>query len=334
VTSTPAHGNRVITLVVLAALWSSAVGWGQSTADEVQVRWRELQAREATAVTYQVTQDYTLMVRDRPKRHFEWQLEKGPSGGKLHHVNYIICWNDKYRFTLSRKTASPDFTVSDVSLGLSREANEAFIASPVHGLSGYVIRPYTFLLADSVADLVSSGKLKITSVTPVAGEVLVKGVMKYTTHANTQAHYDLTIALHAGDCRLKHATAVSRDTDGSVLGTFTFRYSYLDSPHGPQIDRIDYTEGPVVPDGVFQFTSPTPLTAPPESYRLTHFNFPEPEGVVWDKRWSIPLYVWLLVGAGAFTVLALILTWLRNRRRAKAPTTATPPTGPQTGVTS
>lgn len=327
--------RTVTCLVVLTALQSATVGWGQSTAGEIEARWRELQARESAPVAYRVTQDYTLMVPDRPRRHFEWQLEKGEAGGKLFRgTDHVLCWNEKYRFALMTKTGASQLILSDVTLGPSREANEAYTASPVHGLSGYMIKPYTYLLGDSLPDSLSSGKLNISAIRATAEGVQVKGVLRYTTHANTTAHYDLTLTLHPGDCRLKQVTADSKNKDGKLLANLTFRYSYLDTPQGPVIDRIDYTEGPVVPDGVFQFSPPTPYSAPPESFRLSHYDFPEPEGVVWEKSWPVPLYVWLLAGAGGFVALALGFTWLRSRRRPVTPSAPSPPASPQRGASS
>jgi hypothetical protein len=46
--------------------------------------------------------------------------------------------------------------------------------------------------------------------------------------------------------------------------------------------------------------------------RLTAFDLPEPEGVVWEK--PTPYYIYLLSGAAILTLVAIISRWLLSRR--------------------
>jgi hypothetical protein len=69
--------------------------------------------------------------------------------------------------------------------------------------------------------------------------------------------------------------------------------------------------------------TPEPGRSTQESdYSLTAYGFPEPEGVVWKK--PIPLYVWLLAGAAAFALIALVCRWLLRRRSKSAPVVPPP----------
>ena len=67
-------------------------------------------------------------------------------------------------------------------------------------------------------------------------------------------------------------------------------------------------------------------------YYLSHYGLPEPEGVTPPKK-PIPLYVWLLAGAGGFALIALVCRWLLRRRRTAGvsrpvvPDTQQPPAG-------
>jgi hypothetical protein len=54
-----------------------------------------------------------------------------------------------------------------------------------------------------------------------------------------------------------------------------------------------------------------------QQFWLTHYGLPEPEGVTPPKK-PIPLYVWLLSGAGGFALIAVVCRWLL-RRRTKTP---------------
>jgi len=51
-------------------------------------------------------------------------------------------------------------------------------------------------------------------------------------------------------------------------------------------------------------------------FTLTAFGLPEPYGVEWKRR--TPRYIWILVGAGGFVLLAAGLYWLARRQGAKA----------------
>ncbi len=56
-------------------------------------------------------------------------------------------------------------------------------------------------------------------------------------------------------------------------------------------------------------------------YRLSAYNLPEPEGVVWDK--PTPTYVWLLAAAGVLGLLSVMFAWLK-RRSTRTPSLAVP----------
>jgi hypothetical protein len=55
----------------------------------------------------------------------------------------------------------------------------------------------------------------------------------------------------------------------------------------------------------------------PAEYTFTHYQLPEPEGVVWSR--PIPTYIWLLCGAATFAIVAIFLSYLQ-RRAAQART--------------
>jgi hypothetical protein len=56
----------------------------------------------------------------------------------------------------------------------------------------------------------------------------------------------------------------------------------------------------------------------PSVFRLSHYGFPEPEGVVWEQ--PTPVWVWLAVAAGVLAGFAVLFRWLQKRiaRRAAA----------------
>jgi hypothetical protein len=58
---------------------------------------------------------------------------------------------------------------------------------------------------------------------------------------------------------------------------------------------------------------------PVDRFTLSHYGLPEPEGVVWEKQRTVPLYVWLIFAAGVLALIALLLTLLRSRRVTRPP---------------
>lgn len=64
------------------------------------------------------------------------------------------------------------------------------------------------------------------------------------------------------------------------------------------LDFSDYSDAPI----------------PDEEFRLSHYGLPEPHGMQVKK--SIPFYVWLLLGAAVFFVLAIVLRRRANRSSA------------------
>jgi hypothetical protein len=64
----------------------------------------------------------------------------------------------------------------------------------------------------------------------------------------------------------------------------------------------------------FTYDWSVPARPLPESeFTLSHYGLPEPVGVVWEKR--TPVYVWLLVAAGALLTLGIFFRWLARRLR-------------------
>lgn len=68
---------------------------------------------------------------------------------------------------------------------------------------------------------------------------------------------------------------------------------------------------------------------PDSEFTLTHYGFPEPEGIAWKK--PIPNYVWILLGAAGLMLLSLLCSWLLQRRAgAKSLASVSVPSSPKT----
>ncbi len=53
---------------------------------------------------------------------------------------------------------------------------------------------------------------------------------------------------------------------------------------------------------------------PEREFSLTAYGLPEPPGISFVR--PTPMYVWLLIGAGGFAILALVFRWLTHRKPA------------------
>ncbi len=320
--------GRLAQLILLVMPCFATISQAQlPTVAELKAKWRNLENREMGGVGYTVAQDYSVSVANQPRRHFNWAVELGSINGRvLQGSDFVACWNEKYGFNLTTKPPTSDFILSAVTVVSAKDAKSTLSMFSKSNMNGYIIRPYTFLVEDSVGNFLESGKMQIDSVIQNAEMIRVVGTLKFVNIANVPVWYDFSADLYPGDCRFRKVDLSLKNDAGVTLGTMSFSYTYRETSQGPQIERIGYAND-IVPDGVLMFTPPTPLTEPEESYRLTHYGFPEPEGVVWEKKWPVPLYVWLLGIAGVLAIIALLFTWLRARQSRRL--TPVPPIPPQ-----
>lgn len=99
------------------------------------------------------------------------------------------------------------------------------------------------------------------------------------------------------------------DARGNVLVNSAVQKTYRGTAYGFTVHFTDFRYTPRTP-GVEEFT-------------LTHYGFPEPEGVA-PVSTPMPLWVWLLSAAAVFAALAVLLRWIvRRRTRASSPVSPT-----------
>ncbi|MBA4065816.1 MAG: hypothetical protein C0501_19275 [Isosphaera sp.] len=80
--------------------------------------------------------------------------------------------------------------------------------------------------------------------------------------------------------------------------------------------RIEFTASnvgePIGQHEVYDFSDYSDELPPDEEFTLSHYGLPEPVGV--EPKKGIPNYVWFLIGAAVFAVLAFLLRHVARRR--------------------
>ena len=142
------------------------------------------------------------------------------------------------------------------------------------------------------------------------GELVLRNVMNQ--------HYAGTLVIEPKRGYIKAVDYVRTDASGTV--TNSMKFTVNDKPGTtPILSRaviaatIKNTAGVVTStsDGVIESSITYPTDIPEDRFTLSVYGFPEPEGVVWDK--PTPTYVWLLVAANSFALLAALFTALKRR---------------------
>ena len=298
---------------LLAAALTAPSATGQvPTQADIEAKWRALERRDAGNVTYKVEQKYRVEGKERPA--FPWVVESAPTHGKAFRgADHIFVWNEQYTFVLMKKEGGGELMLHDLAVGRP-EGNATFANFLKSNMYGHILRPYSFLQDDSAANMLSSGRLKISGIKAAGDAVEVRGTTDFVRRTMNRSRYDVTAVLAESDGRFRKVTARLIGADGKPGPTATWEYTYA-AGDPAVVERIDYTSPQIA--GSLTFSAPDKLTAAPDAFRTTFYGIPEPEGTVWKAPRGTSAYVWFLAAA-ALAALSVGLRWALRRRQAAA----------------
>lgn len=240
----------------------------------------------------------------------------------------LLCQNPKYWFRLKR-TAGRDWVLAELhSLGGPTNARAQELDKRITAYTYLMADPVVRLSADgqALAETIRSPRTTLRSVAPKdIGGVKVLEV-QFDTSPDPKEERQLVGGVLLLDPNrdwlpISH-TAKVRNKVGTGTHTFELTYGPGRFPPPARVQhQVEYVlEKQQEPwrhaggsEYAFQVPARLPATA---EFTLSAFGLPEPVGVTWPR--PTPRYVWFLVAAGAFALLAVGLRAVARRKRSRA----------------
>jgi hypothetical protein len=231
-------------------------------------------------------------------------------------IRRLLCENPKYLFQLN--WSGNGWLLDKVILldnGPGDEKARAIQEQLTNGLSG--LHALVAVNGDRLTDLADH-------LEPSGNEGGVLSLVKeYSTVSgrNTRTYRSLSLQLNPDEYHtVRSATAELRVNKSEGTLTVTCDYQFIDGLPVPlRSNKQEVYRSPGDPLEIHDEThyQIDPRIDPPETeFTLSAFGLPEPVGVTWEK--PTPIYVWLILAAAGFGVLALLFRWLMRRRQAAA----------------
>ncbi len=236
--------------------------------------------------------------------------ERDPSHPQLK----VICQNKDYCFELTRQNESAGYALA-----------RYFPGHKNHFLQGMNVPEMAFgRLGSALNHLEKPDEYKLDRVRWDEMKALLNIKISFTGAGSASVTEDLWLD-PAHDWRVvqystetPHVTGVTRVTYGETIGGVTFptgftdTYSYkgTDAKYPANFELIGHLKSIKVAD------------AKEADFRLSAFGLPEP--AEFPQKKAMPMYLWFLLGAGVFALLALVFR--RLARRGHQATTGPGPT--------
>ncbi len=239
-------------------------------------------------------------------------MEVWNEGDKSPYMERLYCLNSKYIFQLEKK--GKDWLLSKMVL-LPNDNAKHLLESINSGLRG--VRSLDSVDGAPLTVLASNLRLESNA----DGESLRVSLTKesqFPFGPHIRTFRTLTADLGEGPYYpLKKADAEFKA--GNYTGTLSTQNEFL-SVKGLPIPLKTLTRivarlpgNMTINDNSESTYQIDPSVTPAESdFTLSAFGLPEPEGIKWDK--PTPLYIWILLAAAGFGILALSLRFLTHRK--------------------
>lgn len=295
---------------------------GSHLDERVSVKYEQ---RKATGDGFEVRMAYSVHTRYQGDyRVQEMVFDRGET--KLPVPDRLFCDNDQYTFTLFRKDAGQGYVIHELKTKPepgSQANNHVWCAQYayvglMHAVDAAAGAPGSKLL--SLGWDAPTGTLRV-AFERTQHDLLAVGKPPMTYFGS----YEVSLEPNFG-----WRVARRHVVDPNLTTTNTPSYGIvLDGLHFPKqvtsesFNPPKYNRPPT--RGTSEVLSLERCRLTPADFYLTAFGFPEPPDVTPPAR-PTPLYVWLLLAASGFGVVALGCRWLLKRRAKAALPPPVPPT--------
>ena len=297
---------------LLAAMRSGAADLVKIERAETSYRCRETtkqQQRKSSSSTVQIWrsgEDILIETNKGRQRtglnaHYLFIVERGQAAGEWKLTRFF----DTDHIQLFDTHSAPDgyafFPLT--TLGSSNATLQKWLAEPKFRLTATRLGRAGTIEADFVTEVNRPNAPPNTPALPLTGTITVSAkqpglVLAYTQTGLSGVKYTMTRQVDEVGAGYRCRSLTCESFNAKKGGVFQTR----------QIEFTDYGANPI----------------DHAEFYLSHYGIPEPVGVVPPSK-RTPRYLWLLVAAESFAILAILFRWLARRWRA-APAASMPTT--------
>jgi len=273
-------------------------------------------------------------VRSRMRRTGQWYLAEDSvdvtpppdlKGLMPRRKSGVVALNSRYGFALSRPGGPTEWRLNDVHLADSVDPSPANLKAEFLAQGTLFTRPYA--ISSTLTDLFNAPSFRLLGCAPSPRN---PALVRVQFENNPPPVGKRPPSQLSGWCDLDPGAGWSIrgfevTSDDRVLRDTTST-DVTSSVDRDGLVRIDEERHEIkIVKGETLLAHRTQLTTykiwvdrdvPEREFSLTAYGLPEPPGISFVR--PTPMYVWLLVGAGGFAILALVFRWLTHRNPAPA----------------
>ena len=271
-------------------------------------------------------------VRSRMRRTGQWYLAEDSvdvtpppdlKGLMPRRKSGVVALNSRYGFALSRPGGPTEWRLNDVHLADSVDPSPANLKAEFLAQGTLFTRPYA--ISSTLTDLFNAPSFRLLGCAPSPRN---PALVRVQFENNPPPVGKRPPSQLSGWCDLDPGAGWSIrgfevTSDDRVLRDTTST-DVTSSVDRDGLVRIDEERHEIkIVKGETLLAHRTQLTTykiwvdrdvPEREFSLTAYGLPEPPGISFVR--PTPMYVWLLVGAGGFSILALVFRWLTHRKPA------------------
>jgi len=278
-------------------------------------------------------------VRSRTRRSGQFYLEEDcvdvAPGSKLKGLmprrkSAVLARNSRYGFELTRPAGPEEWRLTDVHLADSADQSPRHLNTEWLAKQTLFVRPYA-MSPLTLTDLFNAPSFRLLGCAPSPRDpALVRVQFENAPPPVGKKPQERLSGWCDLDPRAGWSIHGMEVTSKNQLQTATVRSDLKSALDGDGLVRIDEERQEVwVRSGdtleahrtqLYMYKIWVDRDVPEREFSLTAYGLPEPPGISFPRR--TPTYVWLLLGATGFAVLAVLFRWLTRRKPALSTSTS------------
>jgi hypothetical protein len=283
----------------------------QLTKEDMLAKWKILESMDLAPSSYSVREQLKIATVTGDST---WRVNRGIGSGVLSKGSLVdSVWNPDYSFIASRSDVGSAYRLAGLEKGKPDYSNTVYMVAVKNGNQGNILMPRTFLLADTISNLVENNSLTIDKISlSKEGNTNISGRLSFVNTADKTVEYQTKLSCEPSSGKMLSLLLSANRQGGLFEVRFVYSYRMVDG-----VEVVERIVNTCNNGDRFQLDFSDYLVQEPDSamFRLSHYGLPEVEGLE-SKSPGFKNALLLALSGGVFLVVALTAGFMLWRRRA------------------